>query len=385
MKGHPALRYIGVRWLVILTILVGLASPSGGIDAAGPEPSADAKFFAAMLGVDVSEAVRRLELQRAAGALESTLVQQEATHFAGLWLEQHPQFKVVVAFTRDGDSILKRYIAGTNLETVAEARVTTHTTVALRDQLRSLLWLAREGIANLGTSVQENRIIVRVVSRAQLDQALTARGVELPAAAKVVLVPSLPKPAADIYGGLALDGGDACTSGFGIEQWNTGERGVTTAGHCANSLTYAGSNLAFQSERVGGGHDEQWHLAPGFQVRNWVKDGVSPTRQITSRTNSANTPIGALACKYGRNTGFGCGYISEKDNTGCVGGGGPFIYVQSQGIDLVQGGDSGGPVFVDNSAYGVISCEAPAGGIHMIYAAVENVELGLGVTVLTAP
>jgi len=49
-------------------------------------------------------------------------------------------------------------------------------------------------------------------------------------------------------------------------------------------------------------------------------------------------------------------------------------------------GDSGGPVFKESSAYGIISCvNSGASGRDLIYVAVDYVESGLGVTVLTTP
>jgi hypothetical protein len=45
-------------------------------------------------------------------------------------------------------------------------------------------------------------------------------------------------------------------------------------------------------------------------------------------------------------------------------------------------GDSGGPVFLSESAYGTISC---VNSTTVIYGAVDWLEGGLGVTILTTP
>ena len=93
-----------------------------------------------------------------------------------------------------------------------------------------------------------------------------------------------------------------------------------------------------------------------------------------------------MVCHYGQTTGYGCGYIQSKNSTGCLlQGGTEWIYVQNNGLDLVSSGDSGGPWFKDNSAHGIASCEAGASSRDAIYVAVDYVESGLGVTVLTAP
>jgi hypothetical protein len=214
------------------------------------------------------------------------------------------------------------------------------------------------------------------------------RGTVLPASAVTVTVNALARPVARLYGGLPLDyvgGAAACTSGFGVVNNGTVDRGVTTAGHCANDLQYAGTPLTFQSENNGFNQDAQWHTGWQFTITNLITDPSQPggTRDITSRTFWGSQVVGGLACKYGRATGYGCGFISSKDSAGCnTGGGVAFIIVQSQGADLAEPGDSGGPTFVDHSAYGQMTCKQ---GLNFHYVATDFIENGLRVTVLTAP
>ncbi len=181
-----------------------------------------------------------------------------------------------------------------------------------------------------------------------------------------------------------------CTSGFGVNHNGTADRGVTTAGHCLNNKTYSGTALTFQSENTNLNHDEQWHTGWQFTIRNWIHDSDYPTpttREITSKRNWSQQATGAFVCKYGRNGGYACGYIQSKFSGLCGGGGGDHgIYVQHQGTtDLVVSGDSGGPVFLQNTAYGTISCWAGSGGLDMTYVASDYVESGLNVTILTLP
>ena len=55
----------------------------------------------------------------------------------------------------------------------------------------------------------------------------------------------------------------------------------------------------------------------------------------------------------------------------------------TNGADLVNQGDSGGPVYLSNSAYGLVEAEWQLCACHLIYTAVNYVESGLGVRVLT--
>jgi hypothetical protein len=71
--------------------------------------------MAEALGISVDEAVRRFQLQEAIGPLGAQLEANEADTFAGLWLQQEPEFRVVVAFTQDGEATMQPYVAGTPL------------------------------------------------------------------------------------------------------------------------------------------------------------------------------------------------------------------------------------------------------------------------------
>ena len=63
------------------------------------------------------------------------------------------------------------------------------------------------------------------------------------------------------------------------------------------------------------------------------------------------------------------------------------------GVDLASPGDSGGPVFTGSTALGImhacmsvdLECNNPALADDLLYVAIDYVETGLGVTVLTVP
>ena len=76
----------------------------------------------------VAEAIRSATLQQdAAGILGAALEQYEAETFAGLWLQHEPEYRVVVAFTRDGEKTIRPYVADTPLANLILARQTDGT------------------------------------------------------------------------------------------------------------------------------------------------------------------------------------------------------------------------------------------------------------------
>ena len=170
-----------------------------------------------------------------------------------------------------------------------------------------------------------------------------------------------------------------------------GARAITTAGHCGNSQSYAGNPLAYNNDEVRTtSDDEQSHSKSGAIYRNRIYVGGIPGyRDITSKKTRSQQNIGDFVCKYGKATGWGCGWIVSKTAPPCGGVGAPAntaIRVDSDpngaGYDLSAPGDSGGPFVVGNTALGGMSCQLD---FDAIYVAVDYIESGLGATILTSP
>ena len=107
------------------------------------------------------------------------------------------------------------------------------------------------------------------------------------------------------------------------------------------------------------------------------------------RTKSrANQTVGSYVCKYGKITGFGCGSIvaidfQPTDQTDCsipCSFSATFIRVHNEDGDvLAQDGDSGGPWFRGNTAYGIMRSQADGDGVYMAINYISD----LGISVLT--
>lgn len=227
-----------------------------------------------------------------------------------------------------------------------------------------------------------NRVVVYTTSAKSLDSYAVSRGITLPSTVEVELVDELAKPAANIYGGVSLSCG---TSGFSVRSNVSSEPGVTAAGHCGNFQSFLGAALAYRGKAFFGSHDEAWFSSPGVHtvIAGWINDSVGG-RNITSDRHRDNQPIGALICKYGKTTGFDCGYITSRIFApGYV----PqpaqtFMLAQKQGVDMASSNDSGGPIFVNNTALGIVSGSWGSNNIdQVIYVAINYVESGLNVRV----
>lgn len=252
--------------------------------------------------------------------------------------------------------------------------------------------ILRSGVTrpfDLNINVFDNTIDLEVASLADFNAFVSESRMTLPDTARIIVIDELAKPAANIYAGLALS---SCTSGFSISKNSSGTKGITTAGHCTNSISYSGTNLPYQPPQAySGSFDVQWHTAPGFTVRNYAYDGISDStpyyRVITGKTSRSNQAINDFYCKYGKVTNYGCGYLISKTRApGYVPNvNATFMELHRDGINLCSGGDSGGPIFTGAIALGLYSGCAGSGGINNIfYMAINYAELGLGVTVPTS-
>ena len=333
----------------------------------------DAREYASAMKVDLDEAIRRLKLQGDIGDLNAGLAEKEGDTFAGLWIQHQPKYRVIVQFTRNGEATIRPYIENGPLAGLVEVR-TASVTLSELEAARAQASQVTQGLgirAYSGINVFENRAELYVLDPVQLNDALRKANLQLPANVEVIKVNELPREVTDIFGGKALR---TCTSGFSVRNasWI---KGITTAGHCSNWQTYNGTNLPFKSGTTGGVYDIQWHTAPGFTVRNLVFDGTY-NRYIYGRKFSYSQAVGEWVCKYGKTTGYACGTIYLKNVDGAN------IAVRWIGV---AEGDSGGPGFWNNTAYGttISSCTFGDGSFGTIYGPVDHIYNILGLTVLT--
>ncbi len=182
-----------IFWLVVLSMmLAGCAAPVAGTGSAttstpklleGDEAlQRDAETMAGSLGISVDEAIRRLQQQDDIGRLGAELESQEAGTFAGLWIQQTPTYRVVVAFTRDGEKTIRRYVSNTPQAGVIEVRTAQATLAELEAaQQRVIALMESLGFAmSSGINIQENRVELYVTDRPQFDAALQTAKVRLP-------------------------------------------------------------------------------------------------------------------------------------------------------------------------------------------------------------
>lgn len=367
------------------------------VDVSRLDSTADALSYAEDYSVTLEEATRRLRLQQEIGVLGAEIAALEPDLYAGHWIEHEPTFRVVFSFA--GRSLAaESYLHASPIGTIVSLQAARHPYRILREFADRLDAMRGEG-ATFGmlVNVRENPVDVFADPEAFAKETQRA-GIELPDFVVVHVNGPRATPATSMYAGRPLRekpgfGTRVCTSGFSVKQASPLIYGITTAAHCPSQLVWeeTGEPLTFKGSVIGGSHDEQRQTRVDAVFQNKAWDGNPSWRWITSKRPRSNQNIGDYVCKYGRTSGYGCGNIVSKDFMSCVGSGSTSIWVHNRNnVNLIDGGDSGGPWYISETALGITSCEAdpdgpagPLGAIDGSYTAVNDIEAGLGVTIMT--
>ena len=400
MKGQwiPKARLnLGLAAGLTVLPLIGAAPVSGATPASPqavnlditPSQNPDAIGLAAVYGISVSDAGKRLQQEKAAGVLDDALSKAIPNTFAGLYIEDSATFHVVVLTTDPVDDTVVAAEAGKlALADFVDVRPARWSLAQLLADVRSVV-AANTGTADVDVDVFNNHVRVRTLAAASLRSDASTG---LPASAEVEVVPMLSRPT-ELYGGAHLS---LCTAGFSVFQIGSpNTKGVTTAGHCANSQTWFGQTLTFKAERWSGSNDSQWHTLPGETVTAKIRDSAGGSwRYIFSQVPSNLQALGANICHYGKTTGYGCGRLSSKTIApSWVPNANPTFGLIARTTaspgDLSSPGDSGGPIFSSSDAWGTTSGEwfsADFGcACNNVYAPVNYISGGMNISVLIQP
>lgn len=376
------------HWIHRIIAVCLLAFPLLAAQPVAPEQARidEASSYAAQVGVSVDEALRRLQLQPSVGDLEAALAAEESEAFAGLYIDDKQQYRVVIRLTdRKAEERVRARVAGTALEPLIEFRPARFSLLELAAKQQDVRGKSKRAAVEYNSDINiiDNKVEVYVTEPETLKARLSANKDPLSDGVEIQRVPRLGQFEAAIHGGEPLYN---CTSGWNVRH-SGGELGTTTAGHCrdyGDDQYYQGVLLPFRGILKSGHHDIQWmSTCDRFDTANTFNSGQG-IRYVTGTVHRSYQVVGQYVCKNGRTTGYRCGWIQTKNYDWGHGYHSTFIRVDSRSPnnDLSMGGDSGGPWFVEDKAYGT-HVGQPAGDVYdSVYMAVNYIA-DLGVSVLT--
>ncbi len=156
----------------------------------------DAASFAEAEGLSLEEAVQRMVFQETIGDIQPALMADLPDTYAGLWVENQPQYRIVIALTEGDETTIQPYVSGKAWADYVEVRPATYSLAELRAAQEGASRVARQLNLALSTTVDVmgNRVEL-MVGNADLFQAdLSVAGLELPEAVTVVPIAAEPLP-----------------------------------------------------------------------------------------------------------------------------------------------------------------------------------------------
>lgn len=397
-------KYLSIIALVavIASLFFGIAITASAQSSSSEQQDPQrmvAEIYAKHYGVTIDVAILRLELQESFPDLGPALESSEQETFGGLWIQHEPEYKIVVAFTHDGEKTIanyNKYIPAKVSPYIEVKKVNRSLVELISDQDKLLTSLKSQGIqVNSRVDVINNCVSLDVTKSDEnkFNAARQNDKLDIPSNLKINFVEGLAVLATDIYGGLTLQqsegGGDFGTSGFAVVN-SAGTKGIATAAHLLTVVYYNGVFLPVQNPRLYyGSWDCQWHICPGLTVQNKVKySSAGYTISILATKSRDAQNIGDVVSKYGMTTGYTVGQITSKTAVLDVPLTSPTWIEVSNTYGypkMAERGDSGGPwfTFTGGTAYGITSSVST--DRQKAYYMAVNYLSNIGVSVMTSP
>lgn len=332
----------------------------------------DAAHYAARYSVSAEEAKRRLRAQQESAAVTDRITRALAPRLAGVSIQHDPQYRLVVLLAGpEPVADQSALAAGSPVPVVFQtgAAATREQIVAAMRAHQPALRKELPNARGMGVDPRTGELVLLVNSA-------DARRLGLPSikarAEEVTGVPvrvELADPATNLLrGGALLVGIDAvtgkrygCTTGFVVA--DGARTGIVTAAHCPDSLVYVSPDgrkvpLQFVGGWGVGYQDVQVHVGDGLADGPffYADRRRALLRQVTGSRPRDSTRSGDFVCHWGEGSGHSCSEVELTDYAppgDLCGGPCTPVWVTVKGPGC-KPGDSGGPVFVGTTAFGIL-------------------------------
>ena len=381
---HVALRVTVAAFLatfsVTATAQVPTTPPAQVVPPASPVQTPaealaqDAADYARQNGVPFDEAIFRLRAQQESVPATDRLQLLYKDRLAGIAIEHHPEYRIVVLLTGTQPVADEAVFAGGRQVPITfrtGAPATRDRIVAAIEQHQAEIRAALPRPPGMGADPRTGELVVTVnnADAGGIDQpALTAKLTDL--AGVPVRLRILGR---DVDTGAMVGGGSrvvginpldgrryACTTGFVVT--DGARTGVVTSAHCPDTLSYVDrarheTPLAFIGQWGWGFQDVQVHVSDAaLRPLFYADTAKTEARPVTTWRNRTSTRAGDFVCHRGETTGYSCAQVDMVDfaPAGDLCGGACLPTWVAVNGPVCQGGDSGAPVFSGTVAFGIV-------------------------------
>lgn len=333
----------------------------------------DAQALADAQQIPFGQALKIVRLNEERGDLIDQLRNEFKGRVAGISVQQDPEYSITVRLK--GAAIPERRIAKfaagdipITFETGASATV-DELVSAYANRIDEIRQIVPE-VQDVGVDERTGQIAISVYATGPAAQVVAGKRDELakllghPVRVDAVAAPSSDM---DVRGGSEINGSQGgCTSGFTVKN-SAGTTAMSTAGHCEGiNIYYNPNRTSIALTHTGIEHrdadqDVELHTSGYAERAEFYADSATTPRTLTGRRLRTSTAIGDTVCHRGKSTGYSCGKVS-KTNTiltytnACNGQTCSAVWVTVDGDagTACYGGDSGGPVFISQTAVGLM-------------------------------
>ncbi|MGE5563407.1 MAG: hypothetical protein ACM3ZV_08860 [Bacillota bacterium] len=359
-----------MRWLLCFFLLAfATAATAETVQTRQQALAQDAAEYAEQFSVTPEEALRRLKAQQDSVRETDAIASEFAERLAGISVEHSPQYRIVVLLT-GSEPVADRAAAGVPIVFRTGAKATHAQAVAA--MRRHLIDFRADlpGARGAGYDQRSGEVVL-LITPAEAAQfgadAIRARAERISGVPVRVVVNPLIETNMSVDGGGLVEGVSSitkrrsrCTSGFVV---TNGEiHAITTAAHCPDQLTYVepDGSLSPTLPMIGswglGYRDVQINGSANSPEPIFYADRAAGSlREVETWRSVASTRAGDFVCHYGESSGYSCATVELTDyappGTLCGGPCSP-TWVTVRGPSCIPG-DSGGPVFSGNVAFGI--------------------------------
>jgi streptogrisin C len=402
------MRLVGLAML--LRVTVGVAAPADAqsiVTLAPPPPGTvqspaaalaeDAAVYAARYGVSLELAMARLRAQEASVGATDAIARLYRDRLAGIVIEHAPVYRIVVLLTGEGPVPDQSIAAGGLDVPVVFHTGAPATRGAILDAIDRHQAEIRQSLIDppgMGVDPRTGMLLLAVGAD---DADLTGlAAIEADAAAiagvpvRAVVLGRATNLA--VVGGETLENVDRqahrryrCTSGFVVT--DGARTAVTTAAHCPDDLVAIaadGTRTSLVMVGAWGARDQdvQIHVAPEAMPPLFAAGtGVAELRRLASWRNRAAVRAGDFVCHQGVTSGYSCAEVAMPDYAppgDLCAGPCPATWVAVEGPTCAHG-DSGGPVFLGETAFGLVkggSYRADGGCLYYYFMSTDYLPVG---------
>jgi hypothetical protein len=334
----------------------------------------DAADYARQNRVPLDEAIFRLRAQQESVAATDRIASLYKDRLAGISIEHHPEYRIVVLLTGDQPVEDEAVVAGGRTIGITfhtGAPATRDRIVAAIEKHQAEIRAALPRPPGMGVDPRTGELVVMVngadvaaIDPVALRQKLTdLAGVPV----RIRILGRDANSAMDVGGGSRVVGINpadgrryACTTGFVVT--DGARTGVVTSAHCPDTLSYVDrarheTPLQFIGQWGWGFRDVQVHISnEALRPLFYADTAKTEARPLTTWRNRTSTRAGDVVCHRGETTGYSCSQVELVDYApaGDLCGGACLpTWVAANG-PVCRGGDSGAPVFSGTVAFGIV-------------------------------